>query len=791
MRIRIALCLLGFFLLSPKTADTAVSSYGQSDVIPSPNFINAYCSMRDGGIAIATRFYTYDQTDSSSFDLQIFRLNPQGRIVGARQYRHPHDQVPTSIVQTLDGGFAVAGYTAAPNGTGDQGFLLKTDSLGVTEFIQHFGGPAEDRLHAVEQTRDSGYVLVGSSIDSSRSDHAALIITDKAGNILRSREFLDYEFSAVRMVKAAPDGGFILAGAIRGAGENGLDACLLKTDSVGSTLWVRRYGGLGDDEAFGLDLTANGGYIVSGYKMNPVTMGKELALIKTDAIGALEWVQVRSGDGTSETGISVKSKDSGYVIHSLPNRLVKMDLSGNFLWSQQLWQTYDPLPISPVVDLGSGKVAVCASTYCRSFFDDQFGAPLVTVQPRPQYPLLGKAARFEVIALGTNLTYQWRKNGQNISGAQSRVLVTSSVAPSDTGSFDVVISNSRGRTTSEAARLRWHPRTRIVAVAGGGTSTHFIDEHRTLWSVGCNWAGQLGVSSVRSLHFPVPIAENVVQVSASAHLLFLKSNGELWGTGLNREGQLGVGNKQDRYTPYFIMGGVASMSAGVGHTLIVKQDGSLWACGSNEYGQLGNGTTQESLSPTFIMSGVREVSAGSWSSMILKTDGSLWACGWNGAGILGDGTQTNRSSPIQVLSEVTKVSAGYTQTLALKTDGTAWAWGGSYRSESGTVGQRWSPFQIMAGVQDVDAYYHGLLLTTEGVVWGFGNNIGGALGIGRKNYDEPLMRLGSGVVDIEAGPHSSYALRNDGVVWVAGYNGDSRLGTGDTEDALIWEPIAF
>jgi len=82
-------------------------------------------------------------------------------------------------------------------------------------------------------------------------------------------------------------------------------------------------------------------------------------------------------------------------------------------------------------------------------------APTITTQPASQTVTAGQTATFAVVATGTApLNYQWQKNGANIAGATSASYTTPATTTSDSGSaFDVVISNSAGTVTSNAATL--------------------------------------------------------------------------------------------------------------------------------------------------------------------------------------------------------------------------------------------------------------------------------------------------------------------------------------------------
>jgi hypothetical protein len=82
-------------------------------------------------------------------------------------------------------------------------------------------------------------------------------------------------------------------------------------------------------------------------------------------------------------------------------------------------------------------------------------APSITTQPQNQTVAVGSTATFTVAATGTApLTYQWQKNGTNISAATSSSYTTpAAVAGDDAGLFQVIIMNSAGSVTSSQAKL--------------------------------------------------------------------------------------------------------------------------------------------------------------------------------------------------------------------------------------------------------------------------------------------------------------------------------------------------
>ena len=82
-------------------------------------------------------------------------------------------------------------------------------------------------------------------------------------------------------------------------------------------------------------------------------------------------------------------------------------------------------------------------------------APGITTQPAALSVVVGKAAAFTVVATGSaTLTYQWQKNGTDISGATASTYTIPATSMGDSGArFLVVVSNSAGKATSNPAIL--------------------------------------------------------------------------------------------------------------------------------------------------------------------------------------------------------------------------------------------------------------------------------------------------------------------------------------------------
>lgn len=102
--------------------------------------------------------------------------------------------------------------------------------------------------------------------------------------------------------------------------------------------------------------------------------------------------------------------------------------------------------------------------------------PFLIVQPTNRSAIVGASASFSVIAGGTPaLSYQWKKNGANISGATNTLFTIPNVQVGDAANYSVVVTSSLGTTTSTNALLAippaitTQPQSQSVNVGSGVT----------------------------------------------------------------------------------------------------------------------------------------------------------------------------------------------------------------------------------------------------------------------------------------------------------------------------------
>lgn len=96
--------------------------------------------------------------------------------------------------------------------------------------------------------------------------------------------------------------------------------------------------------------------------------------------------------------------------------------------------------------------------------------PSITLAPASQSVFAGERATFTVGVTGVPTpTFQWRKNGANLTGATNSTLTFASTAAADAGRYEVAVTNALGSTTSEPATLTVNTRDFSGGYFGGFT----------------------------------------------------------------------------------------------------------------------------------------------------------------------------------------------------------------------------------------------------------------------------------------------------------------------------------
>ena len=256
----------------------------------------------------------------------------------------------TSIQQTTDGGYIVSGLSVS-NISGDvteisrggsDYWLLKLDGSGNKVWDKRYGGNSFEFSQSVIQTYNGGYLLGGwspSNISGEKSENIRgfwgtdywIVKTDANGNLLWDKTFGGAFNDQLWEVKESPNSDtYVLGGLSDSNADNdksdpsfgGFDFWVIKTDSSGTKLWDKTYGGSGTDMLFAIEYTSDGGLIMGGLSDSGINGSKSEAsrgsfdfwVVKTDVNGNILWDKTYGGDGNDQLYSIQQTIDGGYIL---------------------------------------------------------------------------------------------------------------------------------------------------------------------------------------------------------------------------------------------------------------------------------------------------------------------------------------------------------------------------------------------------------------------------------------------------------------------------------------------
>jgi uncharacterized protein YuzE len=303
----------------------------------------------------------------SVFLVAIFTEYAYAQVRFARTYGGTNNDGAYSVRQTSDGGYIVAGRTSSFGAGAWDFFLVKTDANGNVQWAKTYGQTNWDRAHFVQQTPDGGYIVGGRiSPVTAAIDDVLLIKTDANGNIIWAKTYGGSNDEDVFSFQQTSDGGYIVAGHTNSFGAGNFDIFLIKTDANGNLQWAKTYGGTGDDLAYSVQQTSDGGYIMAGRTGSFGAGGGDIILIKTDANGNIIWAKTYGGTSGDEAYSVQQTSDGGYIMAGRTGSfgagggdiiLIKTDANGN-IGSCGIVRNASPTVTTPSVTVTSPSLTV-------------------------------------------------------------------------------------------------------------------------------------------------------------------------------------------------------------------------------------------------------------------------------------------------------------------------------------------------------------------------------------------------------------------------------------------------
>lgn len=303
----------------------------------------------DGGFAIIGSSKSIDgdvSENSGSSDFWVLKVNDLGNIEWERSFGYSGVDNGLSVLQTQDQGFLISGVldVTSSNGEGNTNrigssrhaggdyWILKLNEMGVLQWSRLFGGTYTDTPHAINETQDGDFIIVGSSdsidLDISNSkgsyDYWVLKLSG-AGDLIWEKSFGGSEIDEAKAMAPAIDGDFLIVGDSRSQDSDvstnygAADVWIIKLNTDGELVWEKSFGGSNFDGVQGIHPVQNGGFIIAGNsRSSDIDLSENKGendawLFKISDHGSLEW-QTSVGGSNIELLMDVVELENGNII---------------------------------------------------------------------------------------------------------------------------------------------------------------------------------------------------------------------------------------------------------------------------------------------------------------------------------------------------------------------------------------------------------------------------------------------------------------------------------------------
>ncbi len=306
---------------------------------------------------------------SSQYELHLIKTDSAGTVQFEKVFTQSNDSnselyslIPGerySIVQTVDGEYAIAGSTA-----NNEFWLFKVNSQGNMFWSKKYLPSSEtdsrtgDTFYSMIETREGGFALIGSTETAEGGRDFLFIKVDAQGNEQWNQKYNSGTYSSpsgefpredqARSIFQTNDGGYVIAGQTTTVTSlsSTYETWLVKTDSSGEEQWTKKYSG---PNAPGLEYkvvqTKDGGFAFAGTEQIS-DENTDFFLIRTDALGEVQWRKTYGNEYDDWACSLLQLNDGGFavagtmteVVDSEPISrdfgLLRVDPSGNTLWTE-------------------------------------------------------------------------------------------------------------------------------------------------------------------------------------------------------------------------------------------------------------------------------------------------------------------------------------------------------------------------------------------------------------------------------------------------------------------------
>jgi len=283
-------------------------------------------------------------TEDKRQDFWIIKLDENGNIEWDEVFGENGPDIANSIIQTKDGGYAVAGFIWTIYAGKQDIWIIKLDENGNKEWDKTFDKDKNDVAYSIIQTKDGGYAIAASTGFKLWGEANCWVIKlDAKGNMEWENSFGGTGWDEIFSIVQTKDGSFVTSGCVWSKGAGRGDIYVAKLNKSGDLVWDKTFGGREDDEAHSIIQTEDGGYVLTGFTLSEDTGDRDIWVIKLDKDGNKVWDKTLGGASEDWANSIVQTKDKGYMVAGWTKSMgagktdvwiIKLDKRGNLIWDK-------------------------------------------------------------------------------------------------------------------------------------------------------------------------------------------------------------------------------------------------------------------------------------------------------------------------------------------------------------------------------------------------------------------------------------------------------------------------
>ena len=213
-----------------------------------------------------------------------------------------------------------------------------------TLWTKTYGGTGDDYGYAIDFTDEGGFIIAGdyNAVYGYNEGKIYLLKTDSIGDTVWTNLYGGNNGDYGLDILSIQDVGYTICGYTQSFGSHNRDAYLMQVNTDGVQMWMNTYGYLNWNAVHSLHRTSDGGYILAG-ECSVAGSDNDMLFVRTDSVGGQVWLDTFGGQNFQGADAAFEMSDGGYLVSGTKNIsggggfdpcIVRLDANADTLWTK-------------------------------------------------------------------------------------------------------------------------------------------------------------------------------------------------------------------------------------------------------------------------------------------------------------------------------------------------------------------------------------------------------------------------------------------------------------------------